>query len=330
MISVEDLASGAGASVEVIERMAARLPEQVDFLIRRHPKRHGGTRQIIKPLIPLDALTKNLHRLLSRDLPYAAQSHVYGFVKGRSTRGNAAQHLGKECVLRVDLDDFFPSISRESVAAALEERGLESSAAELCSRVTTIDGSLPIGLSTSPLFSNIVFDKTDGELARLATREGLVFTRYVDDLTFSGNVSDLHLERISAVLEGDGWLLNPRKTAFMRRGGPQYVTGLFVGRPDMPRIPRRIKRQMRWVCHVIARFGYETYMADFGGRQAGMRPGRLRGWARYIASVEPNVGYPMLRFLAVNLPGGYVDEDSFLEEDDFILFEDDLPTEDGL
>jgi RNA-directed DNA polymerase len=92
----------------------------------------------------------------------------------------------------------------------------------------------------------------------------------------------------------------------MRRGGPQYVTGLYVGAPDRPRIPRKLKRQMRWISHIITRFGYESYMTEFGGEEADMLPQRLRGWACYFAAVEPDVGYPLLRAFYDELPEAYI------------------------
>jgi len=54
-------------------------------------------------------------------------------------------------------------------------------------------------------------------------------------------------------------------------------------------------------------------MRDFGGYDAGMLPQRLRGWARYISSVEPDVGYPLLRFLE-NIPDTYIEAEGVLDE----------------
>jgi hypothetical protein len=147
------------------------------------------------------------------------------------------------------------------------------------------------------------------KLADYAAGEGLTFTRYVDDLAFSGEPTDKNFDDIQRILVADRWTVNPNKTAFMRRGGPQYVTGLYVGCSDRPRIPRHIKRQMRWATYVIVKFGYETYMSDFGGGDEVMEPRRLLGWARYIAAVEPDVGYPLLRTLSENLPDSYVPPD---------------------
>lgn len=250
-------------------------------------------------------VTKNLHRQFSEVLPYRPPSHVHGFVPGRSTISNASAHLGKTCVLRVDLEDFFPSIDSTRLEVDLREQGYDEKASTLAVKIVTIGGRLPIGLSTSPFLSNLAFQHTDSILAKYAEGEGLSFTRYVDDLVFSGEVSDRHYLAIEQILNNSGWSINTHKTAFMRRGGPQYVTGLYVGGVDRPRVPRKIKRRMRWIVHSISKFGYDAYMAQFGGESDNMLPQRLLGWACYIAAVEPDVGYPLLRILHEELPATY-------------------------
>lgn len=302
MISIEDLAEFAGTSVAKLQQLADRLPKATDFKVYVYATYNRGSREIIVPTGTLDSVTKNLHRSFSSEFPYAAPPHVHGFVKGRSTLTNAAQHLGQACVLRVDLQSFFPSIDAGRVASALRGQGLEDDAVELCTKVVTLRGRLPIGLSTSPLISNLVFQETDDNLVQYSDANSLTFTRYVDDMSFSGYLTDQNLLDIKTILDDNGWRINESKTAFMRRGGPQYVTGLYVGCADGPRIPRRIKRQMRRVCFLIEHFGYQDYMERFGGSEANMIPNRLYGWARYIASVEPRVGYSMMKTISENVP----------------------------
>ncbi|MGW3526859.1 reverse transcriptase family protein [Streptomyces olivaceus] len=295
--SVEDLAQQAGVPTEILEWLSSEIPTGFGRLYeqRIYRKKHGGVREVFKPKQPFDAVSKNLHRSFTRLFSYAAPGHVHGFVRERSTITNASQHLAKKCVLRMDLEDFFPSISAATIKTLLREQGYEGKVADLAASLVTIGGKLPIGLSTSPLLSNLAFLSTDHSLAEYAQSEGLSFTRYVDDLTFSGDVADRHATDIAQILDAAGWSVNTRKTVFMRRGGPQYVTGLYVGESDGPRIPRKLKRRMRWILHVISKFGYDTYMAEFGGREEGMRRRRLLGWACYIAAVEPDVGFPLLR-----------------------------------
>ncbi|MFE2304409.1 reverse transcriptase family protein [Streptomyces sp. NPDC059445] len=294
---VDDLAEQAGVSVEILETLSSDLPAGAGQLYRRriHRKKHGGIREVFEPKQPFGAINKNLNRSFTSLLSYEAPDHVHGFVRGRSTISNASQHLAKKCVLRMDLEDFFPSIDAATIKTSLHDQGYEGKATDLAVNLVTIGGKLPIGLSTSPFLSNLAFLSTDHTLAEYAQSEGLSFTRYVDDLTFSGDVTDRHSADIARILDDAGWSVNTRKTAFMRRGGPQYVTGLYVGESAGPRIPRKIKRKMRWISHVISRFGYETYMEEFGGEDERMHRRRLLGWACYIAAVEPDVGYPLLR-----------------------------------
>ena len=305
--SVDDLAEHAGVSVEALERLSSDLPVGAGrlYIRRTSRKKHGGIREIFDPNPPFDVITKNFCRSFTKLLPYEAPDHVHGFVRGRSTVSNASQHLGKACVLRVDLEDFFPSINAAMIRASLQAQGYDEKAADIAVSIVTIADKLPIGLSTSPFLSNLIFLSTDRSLSAYAQSEGLSFTRYVDDLTFSGEVADSHLADIVRILDDAGWSVNTRKTAFMRRGGPQYVTGLYVGEADGPRIPRKIKRRMRWILHMISKFGYDTYMAEFGGEDEEMQPHRLLGWACYIAAVEPDLGYPLLRAFDELVPEGY-------------------------
>ncbi|MFJ7113319.1 reverse transcriptase family protein [Streptomyces albogriseolus] len=294
---VDDLAEQAGVSVEELEKVSSNLPSGAGRLYdqRTHRKKHGGIREVYKPRQRFGFINKNLYRGFLDQFSYNPPDHVHGFIRGRSTISNASQHLAKPCVLRMDLEDFFPSINAGTIRATLLEQGYEEKAADIAVNLVTIGGKLPIGLSTSPFLSNLAFLSTDRSLAEYARSEGLSFTRYVDDLTFSGDVIDRHAVDIARILDDAGWSVNTRKTAFMRRGGPQYVTGLYVGESDGPRIPRQIKRKMRWILHIISKFGYYTYMQDFGGADEVMLRRRLMGWARYIAVVEPDVGYPLLR-----------------------------------
>ncbi len=317
-LTIEDLAQLAGPSVKLLEMLADRLPKEVDYVTYRYATRSGGVREVLAPGATLDAVSKNLYRGFLRTFSYVAPPHVHGFVPGRSTVTNASMHLAKACVLRIDLKSFFNSISAERVESALVEQGLDSGAAVLCRRLVTINGCLPIGLSTSPLISNLVFMRTDSRIVDYCTQKDLSFTRYVDDLVFSGSPDDTNLHEISVLLQEEGWNVNDRKIVFMRRGGPQYVTGLYVGCSDYPRIPRNIKRQLRWISHMIETVGYEAYLEDFGGIEAQMFPSRLFGWARYVASVEPDVGYPILRSFIENVSEGYiVREERFGQPDIF-------------
>jgi RNA-directed DNA polymerase len=314
LISVADVCAGIGVSERYLRELSGRLAEGTDY--STYIRRGSGHRawRIVAPFGALDTLSKLLRSFMVANTNYRAPSHVYGFVKGRSTLQNAFQHLNRDCVLRIDIAHFFPSISALQIERALLKDGYSIDAAAFVSELTTIRGSLPIGLSTSPHLSNLVIEDTDAQLVIYSESEGLTFTRYVDDLIFSGSgINDMTAEGIRTILRQNNWTVNEAKTAFMRRGNRQYVTGLYVGCADRPRIPRRTKRTMRWILHHIETFGYDEYMSSFNGDACGDYPTVLLGWARYIRSVEPRFGTDLYRRLEMALPShyGYDEEDEW-------------------
>jgi hypothetical protein len=263
-------------------------------------KRRGGFRTIYVADLEVSSVLKLVYHALDASGVYAPPACVHGYVRGRGIRSNASQHLDRDVVLGVDLQDFFPSISFNMVEDSLVRCGLHADEAHVIARATTIAGTLPPGLSTSPFLSNVAFFETDAELVALAEARGVSYTRFADDLSFSGSFSDELLEELTALLGSRGWHLNDSKTRFMRRGGPQYVTGLYVGRHDRPHVPRRIKRRLRQQLHYMALYGF----ADVHRRDQGeaMFHNQAAGWIRYIGDTDP----PMARKL-----------EAILEEIDF-------------
>lgn len=253
------------------------------------------------------SVSKELNRFLASRIDYPTPDHVYGFVKGRSTLDNAWNHLHQNCVLRIDIQSFFPSIEQRRIAEVLQRFDFAPDAAELVAQLVTVGGGLAIGLSPSPFISNLVMIDTDRDLQEFAERNQLIFTRYVDDMVFSGEIptrteGDRVAESVEDILVGHGWTVNRSKTAFMRRGGPQYVTGLYVGADDRPHAPRELKRTLRWITRMIERHGYDTYMRDFSGDEYGHYRRRLLGTARYVASIDGRVGVSLLQRLDAALP----------------------------
>jgi len=250
-------------------------------------KRRGGMRRIFVADVEISSVLKLLLRALEASGIYDPPDCVHGYVKGRGIRSNATQHLDCDVVLSLDLMEFFPSITRARIQESLVQLGLDDSGARAIARVATIDGILAPGLSPSPWLSNVVFRSSDVDLVGLAASMGVTYTRFADDLTFSGSFSDEVLIAIRGVLEARGWEVNESKTRFMRRGGPQYVTGLYVGRRDQPHVPRRIKRRLRQRLHYMAKYGF----ADVHRRDRGeaMFHNQAAGWVRHIGNIEPRV-----------------------------------------
>lgn len=246
-----------------IHREAARVAHYVAFSI---PKRSGGTRTILAPKKQLKAVLRKLDTLLASKLPVS--SEVHGFVKGRSIGTGAAPHVGKRVVVRADLRDFFPSVTFPRVRGLLIAYGYSYPVAAILAVLMTeaerqpveVDGvvyHVPVtprhcvqGAPTSPAVCNAVARKLDRRLNGLAKRMGFDYTRYADDLTFSGDdrgkvASLLHMIKI--IVESEGFRLNDAKTRIQGSGGAQRVTGVTVN--EVAGVSRRERRKLRAAIH---------------------------------------------------------------------------------
>jgi len=292
-LTLSQLAAQTGSSVNQLIALAEEVESGEHYKVRTiRVGRH--TRSICKPDILYDTTLKEVRRAIERSSKYRPPAHVFGFVKRRSTMHNASRHLGAECVLTLDLKDYFGSISRSVARDALVRAGITSEAAGIVAVLGAPRENLAIGLSTSPYLSNLAFEDTDHDLVTLAEARGLTFSRYVDDLSFSGQVDDADADAIRLTLGQRGWSINESKTRFMRQGRSQYVTGLSITDSVRPHAPRTLKNRMRWRLHIIERHSYDVYLTEFGGDARGHHPRHLMGLARYIANLEPSLGHQWL------------------------------------
>lgn len=227
---------------------------------------------------------------------------VHGFVPGKSTKTNAKVHLAKKLVLSVDIKEFFDSTSKKMISESLVEIGFNQNVANWISCITTIDGHLVQGFNTSPTLANIVTDKMDRDLLKLCGNS-INYSRYADDLYFSTDEILPNIEDIKNIIEKYGYILNDTKTKTMKRGHFQFVTGLTVFDKHIPRIPKKIKRNIRLEIHYILKFGYEKHAIRrlenieipldsvdsqfFIEEEIANTNRRLFGWLHYIKSIEP-------------------------------------------
>ncbi|MCG3181034.1 MAG: hypothetical protein BIFFINMI_03402 [Phycisphaerae bacterium] len=216
------------------------------------PKRNGSTRTLHVPPPPLKFIQRRiLKRILGRvDLAPC----VKGFRRGYSIRGNAWPHVGKDVVLNLDLRDFFPTITAARVFGMFKSLGLDKPTADVLTRLTTCQGRLPQGAPTSPAISNIICRKLDRRLEGLARSAGAAYTRYADDLTFSGPAGiQSILPLVRRIIGEEGFAVAPEKLRVTRRCRRQQVTGLVVN--EKVAVPRQERRRLRAIVHNCVRDG---------------------------------------------------------------------------
>ncbi|MFC1805611.1 reverse transcriptase family protein [Planctomycetota bacterium] len=223
------------------------------------PKRRGGHRRIDAPYPALLACQQWIGRFVLSRL--AAHEAVHSFRRDRSILSNARQHLGAKQLLKLDLQDFFPSIGIRRVIAVFSRLGYLPNVSFYLASICCLDGRLPQGAATSPGLSNIIPFRMDHRLFGLARSVGLHYTRYADDLTFSGeHVHPSLLRSISVIVQEEGFRLNEDKTRLSRRPGNRIVTGISVS-GSAPRLPRSSKRRLRQNVHFVLKYGPSSHMS---------------------------------------------------------------------
>ena len=192
---------------------------------------------------------KETQRLLLDTLLYKLEptEYAHGFVPGRSIVTNASCHVGKKWVLTADIKNFFPSVTKAQVIDVLAPLELAPERQAIIVELATLRGHLPQGAPTSPHLANLVAGWLDIRLAAMCRRDVITYTRYADDLAFSGYEGSPHwmLSVIERTVAECGFQLARDKTHIMTANQRQMVTGLVVNeKVALPKGKRRILRSM--------------------------------------------------------------------------------------
>lgn len=245
-----------------------------------------------------DSLLQNCLKCLQTELSrlYCPPEYISGFTHGRNIAYNAKFHLNKKYVLNIDICNFFENIQYTSIVSAFEKLGLNNSFSVILADIVTYYKTLVAGYNTSPLIANMVCENMDAEIKALCDSYNITYTRYADDLSFSGDTVEC-IDSIKSILHKYGFNINERKTRIYKKGGPQFVTGLTVVDSQQPRIPRKIKKGLRADIYYIKQWGFtsyveykyniestDLYLLDYIKHQESCR---IMGWLNYINGIEP-------------------------------------------
>lgn len=162
-----------------------RFDEFVEELTISNPATPDKVRKVISTRPPLRSEQSKFYRWVL--LPNLCRSqYSHGGVRGRSPRTNALAHAGQTFVYTTDVSDFFPSIHYGRVAALFSRLGCSDKVAALCARLCTYNARLEQGLVTSPILADQFMRPVDEQIGKACKELGLVYTRYVDDISISG------------------------------------------------------------------------------------------------------------------------------------------------
>jgi|ERR1035441_8111602 retron-type reverse transcriptase len=281
LIATEVLSLILGVSHKLLWAMAS-VPERY-YRRFQIPKRSGGVREIATPRVFLKVIQRwiLLNVLYRRPLPAV----VTGFAPGRGLLANASFHLGHRYLVKIDIQDFFPSIGLRQVESVYRHFGFPDRVLALLTKLSLLDGALPQGAPTSPYLANLVFHPCDSQIIALAESHGIAYSRYADDLTFSSNnpITGSLVTDIVETIEGHSFRINRGKLRFSGPGQRLITTGMVVNVAAHP--IRRLRRQLR------ARF----HQAELNPLHFTEQAHQLLGWAAYVNMYDRGLGSDYLR-----------------------------------
>lgn len=272
------------AQALVVSRVLARPDLFYRFFFI--PKRRGGMRRISSPYPILSSIHLGiLDVFLSGKKVHPC---AYAYVKGKSAVENARVHVRCRELLKLDIENFFPSISRQMVFESLLKSDISSSDAFYISKICTLNGGLPQGACTSPVLSNIVFFPIDLRLSALADSLSLRYSRYADDMVFSGEKVPRDLARlVGEILSERGFCLNHEKSQLKVFGAKKIITGISISSGNV-KVPKAFKRELRAQIYSIEKFSGDISRLNF------IDPlffERVVGKINYLLQVEPDNKY---------------------------------------
>jgi RNA-directed DNA polymerase len=315
-----DLADWLGLPVEHLDWFtdAQRQHGRTHIPILQHytyafvPKRSGPPRLIEAPKPRMMTIQRRILRDILDHIPVHPNAH--GFVAGRSCLSGAARHTGAAMVISTDLADFFLMTPLGRVHAVFRSLGYPHGVARcltgLCSTSTPapvfdrlpaprrhtagalrayLEPHLPQGAPTSPALANLVAYRLDVRLSGLAKSFDAIYTRYADDMAFSGDddfagkAASL-LAAVGTIATDEGYTLNARKTKIMRRSARQRVTGVVVN--SHLNVPREAFDALKATLHNCVRHGPAAQNRDGHTDFRAHLDGRI-GW---LESLNPARG----------------------------------------
>ncbi len=208
-----------------------QLSERSDFHYKKFQlkKKSGGTRTICQPSKNLKGLQAwILVNILNK---LKVSDSCKGFEKGSSTADNARPHINANCMLTIDLSDFFGTVSDIQVYNVFKSIGYNKLISTMLTNICTCDSSLPQGSPCSPKLANLITWKLDKRIQGFVGKRGITYTRYADDLSFSGlhpaNTVQI-LPVVKKIIEDEGFRVNPKKTRVAGASRAKRITGLVV------------------------------------------------------------------------------------------------------
>lgn len=257
----------------------------------RIKKKNGNFRGITEPLPSL----KEIQLWILNEILYKIKVSRYAkaYVNSRSIKAHVKYHTREKKVLTLDIEDFFGSINSDKGVSIFKSFGYSDHVSSILGDLCFLDNSLPQGAPTSPYLTNIVMFSFDEVIAEYSKEAKIKYTRYSDDLAFSGDLmEDEIINLVEIELAKLGLLLNRAKTKLMKPNVRQEISGVIVNQKTQ--VPKSKRNKIRNEMFYIKKFGLSDHMNRVENDKDNYLK-HLVGKINYILFLNPNdeefIGY---------------------------------------
>ncbi len=250
------------------------------------PKRDGSKRKLSVP----DLILKMVQRAIADNILsyYPVSSYAMAYSPGCSVQRNASHHIGKKKILKLDIEGFFDNItySRVKDIVFFKEKFSEPIRI-LLTMLCYYKESLPQGAPTSPVITNILMYDIDERVGEYCREKQISYTRYCDDMTFSGDFDE---KKIIAFVKNElkklGLFLKNRKTAVVPVTKRQTVTGIVVN--ERINLTKDYKKKIRQEMYYIRKFGIDEHLKKLEISDKKTYLNSLKGRVVFVLQTIPN------------------------------------------
>lgn len=250
------------------------------------PKSDGSKRKLSVPDLILKPVQKSIADNIL--IQYPISKYAKAYKPGSSIQKNARPHVGKKKILKLDIEGFFDHIlySRVKDTVFYEEKYSESIRI-LLTMLCYYNDSLPQGAPTSPAITNIIMYDFDETVGTFCNEKNIAYTRYCDDMTFSGCFDEREIiSFVKCELRKLGLFLKNRKTAVISASKRQVVTGIVVN--EKMNVTKDYKKTIRQEIYYIKKFGLDEHLKRLGISDKQQYVLSLKGRIAFVLQTIPN------------------------------------------
>ena len=250
------------------------------------PKHDGSKRKLSVP----DTILKKVQRSISDNIlsHYPISRYATAYTSGSSVQKNASLHVGKQKILKLDIDGFFDHITYSKVKDIVFcKENYSEQIRILLTMLCYYKESLPQGAPTSPAITNIIMYDFDETIGRYCEEDNISYTRYCDDMTFSGDFDEkLVIAFVKDELRKLGLFLKSRKTAVIPNTKRQTVTGIVVN--EKIGLTKDYKNKIRQEVYYIKKYGIDGHLSKIECQDKQHYLNSLKGRIAFVLQTLPD------------------------------------------